>query len=575
VGRRIRVNMNKKGKLGELLISANLITEEQLQEALNVQSNTHQKLGEILVQLNYVNEQDLTDLLSEQLGIPTIDLEHYVIEPQTVSLISKWLADTYKVVPLFKLGNTLNVAMVNPHDIVAQDEIRRETGLEVEPAICSFSAMEKALNQYYSSNASSLEDVINEVSEVSMDSAQGEELDVKNLEGMIQEGPVIRFVNELILQAVKDKASDIHIEPEMKFTRTRFRVDGEMAEVSILPKGLELPVISRIKVMAKLDIAKSRIPQDGRFELNLPTDDIGVRVSTFPTVYGENLVMRILNKKSVSLGINNLGLEPDEFQKVKELVRKPYGFLLVTGPTGSGKTTTLYAMLNDINTIKKNIITIEDPVEYQLEMIRQSQVNPKAGLTFAGGLRAILRQDPDVIMVGEIRDKETTDISIQAAMTGHLVLATFHTNDAPSALTRMVEMGVEPFLLASTVTGVIAQRLVRTLCSKCKAPFTPPPELLKRVFGTEDVEGTFFTSQGCEDCRMTGFKGRNAIFEVLEVNDEIRNCLISQPHSTKVREIAVSHGMHVLRESGLKKAISGETSLEEVIEVTIDEQAGN
>ena len=560
----------KKEKLGELLIAADLITDEQLQEALNVQSNTHQKLGEVLIQLNYLKEQELADLLSEQLGIPTIDLEHYVIEPQTISLISKWLAETYKVIPLFKLGDTLNVAMVDPHDIVAQDEIRRETGLEVEPAICTISAMEKALEQYYGSSAT-LEDVIKEVSEASIELSPTEELDVKNLEGMIHEGPVIRFVNELILQAVKEKASDIHIEPETKFTRTRFRIDGEMSEVSILPKGLELPVISRIKVMAKLDIAKSRIPQDGRFELNLPTDDIGVRVSTFPTIYGENLVMRILNKKSVSLGINSLGLDDDDLRKVKDLSKKAYGFLLVTGPTGSGKTTSLYAILNDINTIRKNIITIEDPVEYQLEMIRQSQVNPKAGLTFAGGLRAILRQDPDVIMVGEIRDRETTDISIQAAMTGHLVLATFHTNDAPSALTRMVEMGIEPFLLSSTVTGVIAQRLVRTLCEKCKEPFTPSPEVLKRMFGRVDVEGTFFKSLGCEECRMTGFKGRKAIFEVLVMNDEIRDCLISQPHSAKIKELAVSHGMSVLRDSGLKKVVAGETSIEEVIEATIEE----
>jgi type IV pilus assembly protein PilB len=568
----MKLSEKKKKKLGEILISSNLITDEQLQEALNVQSNTHQKLGDILIQLNYVKEQDLLELLSEQLSIPTIDLDHYVIDPQTISLISKWLAETYKVIPLFKLGDTLNVAMTDPHDIVAQDEIRRETGLEVEPAICTISAMEKAIAQYYGSGGGSLDDAINEVSAASKELSLTEEVDVKNLEGMIQEGPVIRFVNELILQAVKEKASDIHIEPETKFTRTRFRVDGEMSEISVLPKGLELPVISRIKVMAKLDIAKSRIPQDGRFELNLPTDDIGIRVSTFPTIYGENLVMRILNKKSVSLGINNLGLEDGDLQKVKELSKKPYGFLLVTGPTGSGKTTTLYGILNDINTIKKNIITIEDPVEYQMEMIRQSQVNPKAGLTFAGGLRAILRQDPDIIMVGEIRDRETTDIAIQAAMTGHLVLATFHTNDAASALTRMVEMGIEPFLLSSTVTGVIAQRLVRTLCVKCREPFTPSPDLMERMFGEVNVEGDFFKPVGCEECRMTGFRGRKAIFEVLMIDDDIRDCLVSQPHSARIREIAVSKGMSVLRESGLKKVITGETSLEEVIEVTIEEQ---
>jgi type IV pilus assembly protein PilB len=566
------LSRSRKEKLGELLIASGVLSEEQLREALEIQANTHQKLGEILVQLGYITETALTGILSEQLGIPTIDLEHYVIEPQTISLISKWLAETYKVIPLFKLGDTLNVAMIDPHDIVAQDEIRRETGLEVEPAICSISAMEQALEQYYGSSASAtLDDVLNEVTEASSGDDNGQELDVKNLEGIIQEGPVIRFVNELILQAVRDKASDIHIEPETKFTRTRFRVDGAMSEVNTLPKGLELPIISRIKVMAKLDIAKSRVPQDGRFELNLPTEDIGIRVSTFPTINGENVVMRILNKRAVSLGIGNLGFEDDDVERVRELVGKPYGFFLVTGPTGSGKTTTLYAMLNEINTISKNIITIEDPVEYQLDMIRQSQVNPKAGLTFANGLRAILRQDPDVIMVGEVRDKETTDVAIQAAMTGHLVLATFHTNDAPGALTRLTEMGVEPFLLSSTVTGVVAQRLIRVLCEKCRKPYDPPAELLERMFGGVPDGGTFYQAGGCESCRMTGFRGRKAIFEILMLTDEIRDCLVRQGHSGRIREIARAQGMRNLRENGLRKAMAGETTIDEVINATIEE----
>ncbi len=564
------MNDRKKARLGDLLTSHGIITEDQLQEALEIQKNTHQKLGEILVQLDYIQEDKLSAILSEQLGIPTIDLDHYVIDTKTTSLVSRWLAQTYKVIPLFKLGDNLNVAMTDPHDIVALDEIRRETGMEVEPAICTISAMENALNQYYGTQAT-LEDVLNEVSETTAVDGIGEEFDIKNLEGIIQEGPVIRYVNELIQQAVKEKASDIHIEPEPEFARTRFRVDGELSEVSVLPKGLELPVISRIKVMARLDIAKNRVPQDGRFELTLPNEEIGVRVSTFPTIYGENLVMRILNKKSVALGIRNLSLEEKDLEIFKELIAKPYGFLLTTGPTGSGKTTTLYAMLNEINTIKKNIITIEDPVEYQLDMIRQSEVNPKAGLTFASGLRAILRQDPDIIMVGEIRDRETIDIAIQAAMTGHLVLATFHTNDAPSALTRMIEMGVEPFLLASTVTGVIAQRLVRILCENCKQPYEPPPELLERIFGRIPDNGNFFQSRGCESCRMSGFKGRKAIFELMPVNDEIRSCLISQPHSGRIREIATSYGMQNLRENGLKKALAGETTIQEIINATIEE----
>ncbi len=565
------MSSKKQDKLGDILLSGGLITEAQLQEALEVQGGSTRKLGEVLVDLEFIREEDLTGILSEQLGIPTIDLEHYVIEPQTVSLISKWLAETYKVIPLFKLGNTLNVAMVDPSDIVAQDEIRRETGLEVEPALSSMSAMDKAIRNYYGSSAT-LDDAISEVSESSTGQDGEEEYNVKNLEGLIQEGPIVRFVNELILQAVKEKASDIHIEPEAKFTRTRFRVDGKMSEVSVLPTGLQLPVISRIKVMAKLDIAKSRVPQDGRFELNLPTEDIGVRVSTFPTIHGENLVLRLLNKRAVSLGIRNLGLEENDLERVKEMLADPYGFILVTGPTGSGKTTTLYAMLNEINTVSKNIITIEDPVEYQLELIRQSQVNPKAGMNFANGLRAILRQDPDVIMVGEIRDRETTDVAIHAAMTGHLVLATFHTNDASSALTRFIEMGVEPFLLASTVSGVIAQRLIRVLCESCKQPFEPAPELLKSVFREEVPEGaTFFQARGCDKCRMTGFRGRKAVIEILVINEEVRNCILTQQHSTRIKEVAASHGMSSLRESGLKKVLSGETTIEEVLGVTIDE----
>jgi type IV pilus assembly protein PilB len=464
--------------------------------------------------------------------LPSVDLSTYLIDQKTLELVPASLASKYKLVPLFKIGNTLTVAIADPTNVVAIDDVRSATGLDVDLVTAAPDDIQQTITQYYGISGT-VEQVLSEINKTT----------AKSLDAQAGEAPVVKLVNMFILQAVMEKASDIHIEPEEKVSRVRFRVDGILHAETELPLTLHPVVVSRIKILAGMDIAETRTPQDGRFDMKIEGRSVDIRVSSFPSVMGEKIVMRLLDKASMLLKMEDLGLDDEALAKFKSIITRPYGMILVTGPTGSGKTTTLYAALNALNSLEKNIMTVEDPVEYEIPGITQSQVNVKAGLTFANALRSILRQDPNVILIGEIRDLETAHIAIQAAMTGHLVFSTLHTNDAAGALTRLIDMGVEPFLVASSVIDIIAQRLVRKLCNRCQG-------------------------KGCNVCRMSGFKGRIAIYEQLLVDDKISKLISEKAAVMEIRKTAVAAGMKPLREDGLNKVSKGITTKEEVMRVT-------
>ncbi len=447
--------MARRRRIGEILISKGLIVEEQLTEGLNTQKRTHARIGEILVEIGYLTENDVFEALGDQLGVPFVSLSFYSVDPNVIQTVPENLARQHKIIPLFKIGNSLTLGMADPLNLTVIDQVVRAVGMDVEPAICSETDIERAIDHYYGTSGS-MEEVIQVlgVEEDEFDDA----VDTSTLAQMAVDAPIVKLVNLIMAQAVKDRASDIHIEPEEKLLRVRYRVDGIMREVYTQPKKLQNAIISRIKIMSNLNIAEHRIPQDGRIQMMVDNRPIDMRVSTLPTIYGENLVMRIIDKSNLMLNLSDLGFGEQE-GTLRNILASPNGIILVTGPTGSGKTFTLYSALNEVSKIEVNTITLEDPVEYRLPLIRQSQVNVKAGMTFAAGLRSILRQDPDIVMVGEIRDAETAKIAVEAALTGHLVLATLHTNDAPGALPRLIDMGVEAFLVSTAIGGVIAQRL--------------------------------------------------------------------------------------------------------------------
>jgi len=493
--------MQKKANI-DSLVKKGIITEEAVRKAKEEAMRLGITVEQALERLGFMSEADIAMAIADSLGIPFIDLNDYLIDPEMVKLVPEATAKKFKIVPLFKIGNSLTVAMVDPDNVVALDEIRAKSGFDtIEPVLSTESMIQKVIDQYYGAVGSAKDLVKNltkEKFEMSTKSAA-------TSEGMAEEAPIIKLANLIIMQAIKDKASDIHIEPAEESVFIRYRVDGIMHESQEIPKHLQSALISRIKVMAKMDIAETRNPQDGRIQLKMENRNLDLRVSTFPTIHGENIVMRILDKAAVLLGLADLGFCEKDLKDFEKLVRHPNGIILVTGPTGSGKTTTLYAALSTINTVEKNIITIEDPVEYEIPLIRQTQINPKAGLTFANGLRSILRQDPDIIMVGEIRDKETADIAIQASLTGHLVFSTLHTNDAPGALARLLDMGIEPFLIVSSIIGILAQRLVRLICPKCKEKYSPSQEILADLRLASGQE--LYRGKGCMQCHNTGFSG--------------------------------------------------------------------
>ncbi len=555
-------------KFGELLFHKGILSKAQLLEVFNFKKHNNEELTQIIINKGFAEEEDVIDCLAEVLNIPFVQLHDYKVDPAVLELVPKELSLKHKVFPVFKIENSLTIAMVNPGDVQAIDRLHRETGFEIEPAVSLERDVMKAIETHYEGAKeldSSLDEVIQDIQNEKP--KEEETTSAEKLKQLSAETPVVKLVNLVLSQAIMERASDIHIEPEEKTLQVRYRVDGILHDSLTPPKHLQAAIISRIKILADLDIAESRIPQDGRFQILINGREIDFRVSTLPTVYGENIVLRILDKSSLMLNLEDLGIEEEGYKKLQEMISSSYGVILVSGPTGSGKTTTLYSILHTLNTPAQNIITVEDPVEYRLQRIRQAQVNVKAGLTFATGLRAILRQDPDILMVGEIRDAETAKIAIEAALTGHLVLSTIHTNDAPGGLTRLTEMGIEPFLSASATLGIIAQRLVRKLCDNCKVPYKATASRLSQLRLTnKDVK--FYRAEGCFQCRNTGYKGRNGIYEIMAVGEEIRELTLNGASADQIKRAAIKNGMRNLRHDGLRQTMKGITSVEEVLRVT-------
>ncbi len=558
-------SLARREALGGILLRMGLVNEAQLEQALEIQRRTRERLGRVLVGMGLITEEDLAKAIGIQWGYPYVSLSSAQVDPEVVRLVPQHLASRHKVLAFSRNGDKLVVALVDPLNLLALDDVRLVTGMDVEARITTEDELMQALNKYYRVGS-----IFQEAVTVEEEAAVGEEeVSIDRLREMVEEAPVVRLVNVILDQAIREGASDIHVEPHRNGLQVRYRIDGVLHDVLSPPKNLRAALTSRIKIMANLDIAERRKPQDGRIHLKVDGRDIDLRVSTLPTMFGEKVVMRILDQSNALISLNRLGMQSDVQTKWEELASKPYGMILVTGPTGSGKTTTLYATLSKINTLDKNIITIEDPVEYQLPRINQVQVNPKAGLTFANGLRSILRQDPDVIMVGEIRDRETAEIAVQAALTGHLVLSTLHTNDAPSAFTRLVDMGIEPFLITSSVIGVLAQRLARQICPRCKEAYRPPREAVRRLSEelAEQDGLVLYRGAGCEHCRQTGYKGRTGIYELLVVTDRIRQLVVQRAPATEIRVAAQQEGFRTMRDDGIHKVLAGITTIEEILRV--------
>jgi type IV pilus assembly protein PilB len=554
-----------KKRLGEILVDMGLVSDEQIEACLIRQKETRQRLGQMLLEDKVVSELDLTKALATKFGIEYLDLTKVQLDMSAAGLMSERLCRRYGAIPVrFIDDTTLQVAMIDPANVLVADDLRIMTGYTIMPAIASeedvFGAIGK-LNR--------LDDQVRE----NPDAVGSGEDEITDIREMTEEPPIVKLVNSVIAQSVDDAASDIHFEPQAKELVIRFRLDGVLHEVMSVPRRMQNGVISRLKVMAELDIAERRVPQDGRMGLVVGGKPIDMRVATLPTVYGEKIVMRLLDKSNVMLNLTDLGFSEKALKRYKRSFTRPYGAILVTGPTGSGKSTTLYATLNIINSPEKNVITVEDPVEYRLNGINQVQVNVKAGMTFAAALRSILRCDPDIVMVGEVRDRETASIAIESALTGHLVLTTLHTNDAPGALSRLTEMGIEPFLTSSAVDCVLAQRLARRLCSECKEPYEPSQEMLKKndfppeVFEMEKV--TLYRPKGCSRCNGTGYKGRLGIYEVMIVSEAIRRLTVERKSADEISRVAQAEGMKNLREDGIDKVLAGATSIEEIARVII------
>ena len=557
--------MRRGALLGELLTEAGAVTPTALSRALEQQRYTGERLGEILLSLGLAAPEEVAAALARQLGLEFFRLSDLLLSREVLGLVREELARRHRVIPIRRGDAGLVLGMVDPLDVIAIDDVRRATGMAIRPAVITSDDFFRALGQYGTA-AGSVERILGELS---ASPAVLEEESVESLRLVAEQAPVVRLVDQVIRQAVRRHASDIHIEPQEDRLRIRYRVDGVLHGVMSPPRHVHPALISRIKIMARLNIAERRLPQDGRLAMRIDDREIDVRVSTIPTIWGEKAVLRILDKSSAFMGIERLGLRSEEFPRFEKIIGKPHGIILLTGPTGSGKTTTLYATLNVLNTIRKNIITVEDPVEYRLPLINQVQVHYKAGLTFASALRSILRCDPDIVMIGEIRDPESAQIAIESALTGHLVLSTLHTNDAPSALTRLLEMGIEPFLIASAVDCVSSQRLARRLCERCKEPYEPDEEYLEKIgfkWGDES-EHVLFRARGCPACNNTGFRGRIGIYEVLEVTENIEHLVARNAPHVEIAEMARSEGMRTMREEGFIKVRQGITSLEEVLRV--------
>jgi len=593
-------------KLGEILVRENLISPQHLREALDYQREHGGRLGFNLVKLGLVSDDMITAVLSRQYGIPSVNLDLFHIEENVLRLIPQEVAQKHSVLPLSRVGATLTLAMVDPTNVFAMDDVKFMTGLNVEPVVVAEASIQEAIAKYYGSGKeielSSLSDEvvyegaskagnggITHADLVSLDTIDfdatasedvevledNEEIDLSTLSRMSEDAPVVRLVNVLLVDALRRGASDIHVEPYEKELRIRFRIDGVLYDIMHPPLKLRDALISRVKIMSKLDISEKRLPQDGRIKIKVKVDarsrELDFRVSTLPTLFGEKVVLRLLDKENLMLDMTKLGFESDSLTKFQRNISKPYGMVLVTGPTGSGKTNTLYSALQSLNTIETNIMTAEDPVEFNLVGVNQVQMKEQIGLNFAAALRSFLRQDPNIILVGEIRDFETAEIAIKAALTGHLVLSTLHTNDAPSTISRLMNMGIEPFLVATSVNLIQAQRLIRRICKDCKQDHPTPPEALIEVgFTAEEAKKLkTYKGKGCSTCNNTGYKGRIGLYEVLEVSDEIRELILIGASALELRKKAIDDGMISLRESGLHKIRSGVTTIEEVVRETV------
>ncbi len=595
-------------KLGEILVRENLISPQHLREALDYQREHGGRLGFNLVKLGLVSDDMITAVLSRQYGIPSVNLDLFNIDPSVISLIPQEVAQKHSVLPLSRVGATLTLAMVDPTNVFAMDDVKFMTGLNVEPVVVAEGSVQQAIANYYGSSREielasvATEEVvvagakdsngsgaITHADLVSLDSIDfetgqtedvevledNEEIDLSTLSRMSEDAPVVRLVNVLLVDSLRRGASDIHVEPYEKELRIRFRIDGVLYDVMHPPLKMRDALISRIKIMSKLDISEKRLPQDGRIKIKVKVDsrsrELDFRVSTLPTLFGEKVVLRLLDKQNLMLDMTKLGFEPESLKKFKRNISKPYGMVLVTGPTGSGKTNTLYSALQSLNTVDTNIMTAEDPVEFNLPGINQVQMKEQIGLNFAAALRSFLRQDPNIVLVGEIRDFETAEIAIKAALTGHLVLSTLHTNDAPSTISRLMNMGIEPFLVATSVNLIQAQRLIRRICKDCKQEHSMPIEALVEVgFSVEEAKSMkTYKGKGCATCNNTGYKGRIGLYEVMEITDELRELILIGASALELRKKAIDDGMITLRESGLYKIRAGVTTLEEVVRETV------
>jgi type IV pilus assembly protein PilB len=604
-------------RLGELLLKENMVTPQQLQDALNHQKMNGGKLGKAFVSLGFVKDEEITSLLSRQYGVPSINLDHFEVDPAIIKIIPAETARKYQVLPLSRSGATLTIAMADPTNVFAMDDIKFMTGYNVEPVVASETTLEESIDHYYGSTRSlelrrdpssagltpagggmsnameapalTMDDMagIGGLSEIDLDSMSEadadveevrqdeDEIDLGALSKSADAAPVVKLTNVLLVDSLKRGASDIHIEPYEKEFRVRFRIDGVLYNVMALPMKLKDPLISRIKIMAKLDIAEKRLPQDGRIKIKMKVEnrsrDLDFRVSVLPTLWGEKIVMRLLDKSKLMLDMTKLGFEPFSLERFKTAINKPYGIVLVTGPTGSGKTNTLYSALSSLNKPDTNIMTAEDPVEFNLPGINQCQIRENIGLNFASVLRSFLRQDPNIILVGEIRDYETAEIAVKAALTGHLVLSTLHTNDAPSTVSRMVNMGIEPFLVGTAVNLIQAQRLIRRVCKGCKTEDDVPSKTLIDIGYTPEQVGSFkvYKGKGCGACNGTGYKGRIGLYEVMEITEGIRDLVMVGATAIEIKRKALEEGMLTLRQSGLEKIKDGITTIEEVLRETI------
>jgi type IV pilus assembly protein PilB len=559
------------------LIEEGLLLPNQLEEAIGLQKSEGGRLLKILTDRQFVTEQDMVFSIGRCLNTPPVNLSRLRVPEEVMSLVPREMARANKLVPIARLDGKLFVAMADPTNVLAVDDLKRRVQLEIVPMIATERAVLDTLAGVH--GAGNMSQVLRQVSEeaaqnadsVEVQGAKREEIDLDRLAHDSEDAPVIKIVNLILAQAVKEKASDIHIEPFQNTLKLRYRIDGELIPAESPPKALQLAITSRIKILAGLNIAERRIPQDGRFRIRVLGKEIDLRISILPTAHGEKIVIRILDKATLSGSIDQMGMDADTLSKFKKAIDAPHGMILVTGPTGSGKTTTLYSVLHELNSPQYNIVTVEDPIEYELAGVNQVAVRSDIGLDFASALRSILRQDPDIVMVGEIRDNETADIAVKAALTGHQVLSTLHTNDAAGAITRLDDMGIEPFLISSSILMTCAQRLVRRICSNCKEQFVPEPEILANVGLTENKEAVFYQGSGCDRCKGRGYLGRAAIIEALPVSEAIRRLIIKRASAAVIKNQAMTEGMKTLRVIGIEKALEGVTTLEEIWRVTAED----